>query len=424
MGNYLYLLFSFACLLFGIKLANPCTKNLKRRFLQLTFINLNSYSFQSSKSFLVGSFTKKEKFLFRFFCVLSLVGALFIIRDMGGISSLLSRSLQETRLEHVQGSDSNGSGLIGVISMICFTFSLIGSCFIAFTEKTIVFFVLSIFHISGFLTYSLSTGGRITVVLSILPILFTISVKDQLYKNLSNYSKKPFIKEIINSLSSPLIVFLIFLFIGSTTWSYLRESNSYDYIVKIRNYDILVSSSFFPRNEFGEYLSYFTLKTLGTFTNGIYSFSPFFHFYDEPPTLGIFQFSNVFTERLFDNDWHDWLKIKEKVEYTYFLAGRPLENVWGTSVREFIVDFGTVLTPLFLFLFGYFIGFSERNCFKSKILLGIYVMNLMWVSMSLFYSLFINRPFQVAYIILIVFYIAELCFPKVKTMKMAKKGFI
>lgn len=134
----------------------------------------------------------------------------------------------------------------------------------------------------------------------------------------------------------------------------------------------------------------------------IYYLNYFLKLEAPPLHYGLHQFSLI-ANRI---PGYDYLVRKEFIDALYQPLG-VYWNVWGTSVRDMVLDFGTIGAPLAYFIGGWFTGRTARDAARSVGAQVCYSLLLVWLFYTPFYSPIILRPFQMALIFGIVWYVVE-----------------
>ncbi|NJK51870.1 MAG: hypothetical protein HC936_01995 [Leptolyngbyaceae cyanobacterium SU_3_3] len=246
----------------------------------------------------------------------------------------------------------------------------------------------------GFGLASLSSGGRIHFLMGFLVVC--ISYLSMYFRSASRKTSIS-LQRICWGLFL-VVLFILFLY-GMIYWVVLRSESFLDIVVE-NNYKH-ISLNLYElgvRNpELNKTLTFALSTILDQLSNGLSNFDPFFRVYQPHPLLGGYQF--VFISSRFPGvDWFEW---KAEIEYCYYAFGL-LENVWGTFVREFVVDFGWHGAHLMSLCVGVLFGILERINNKTALQTSLYIFALTWICMTPFYSLTIFRPFQVSFLIVVV----------------------
>ncbi len=384
-----YMLFCVALTAFGIAVANP-----------YYFRKVN----YSSTHGALGNL-KQETKLFSINPFLVYAGS-FLILLTGMVvfkESGFTGDLEAQRLSYISAAQE--VGLISYLSQFSQSLSIIICALIPWLSNLNLktkSFLLSLIFI-GCTLFSLSTGGRVAIFsCCILPILVSIAVGkyDILFDNRR-------IKRTLLYLAGFFTAILLILICFSTFQYYRSES----YI------DIAFGSTIKPYKEFvgslgisgdaGQVVSFSIYIILDYLSNGIQFFPHFFEVYQPHPLLGAYQF-NFISSRLPDYDWMEW---KNEVENSYRYFGL-FWNVWGSYVRDYVVDFGKIWSPLFSFFTGALIGVAESQATKKSSFLALYIVLICWIAMSPYYSLLIFRPFHIAILLVLGWIIYEYLSPK------------
>jgi hypothetical protein len=250
----------------------------------------------------------------------------------------------------------------------------------------------------GCILFSLSNGGRIAVFsCCIQPFLVSIAVGN--YDILFDEQRKK--RTLLYILGFGIAVLL--LLICFSTFQYYRSKSFVD---------IAFGLTMKPYSDFVEALgiggdtrhviSFCIYIILDYLSNGIQFFPHFFQVYQPHPLLGAYQF-NFISSRLPDYDWVEW---KNEVENSYRYFGLYW-NVWGSYVRDYVVDFGKIWSPLFCFFTGILIGAVESRSTGKSSFLVLYIILVCWIIMSPYYSLLLFRPFHIAIILVVGWIIVE-----------------
>lgn len=389
-GSFLYLFICLLCLCTGLYVKTP-------------------FIFSATKkqsSIIVTSRISKEIIFWG--CIVSALFAFFSLQRTGFSGNIEDQRRLMTGGDIVIAKDIFYYIFDGFRAINLLAFSLVFWCNYNFRGKL----VASICSFMAFVFYAIETGGRIHLLIPIIVFVANLYLRvgyGRVVGIYNSHTKHHRTKGNQSNKKGKTKRFLriILLFLGLFTsvvifgiWSIARESSVSD--------TSLTWSRLKPLISFYEslgldvslnikfYLSYFTLHVVGALGNSIYNFDPFYNHYGENPLFGLYNFSFI-SSSILRLDWFSW---KENIEITYDVVGR-FRNVWGTYVREFIVDFSRFGAPLASFIFGVLIKFVFKNRYVSLPLTIMSSFNLTWLLMSIFYSSFIIRSYQMAYLIII-----------------------
>jgi hypothetical protein len=345
---------------------------------------------------------KINHYLVNTLCTMGFIGGIFNVINAGGISG----DLVATREEHiakVYAGETHVAAISTYIEQYGLGIGLIGITLVFWTSQKlrnqISFLGLGLI---GYLLSSLTSGGRVLITIAIVnTLLGLIFRKIKLivaHKTLSLIGFSILIWGIIFFLVSwgasrgDLDAFALF---AKKFGIYTDNvSNILEFIGIAKEEDL----NYQLTNVFSTILYYLS--------SGIFNFQPFYDQYDINPLLGGYQFNIVSTSSIPLIGGHDWLSWKKDIEDIYKQSGL-LSNVWGTFVRDFIIDFGFYLTPLFCFLTGSLSSYIEIKAFKSPAHLFLFIQLSVWVLVSPFYSLILLRPFQLSVMITIIWRLVE-----------------
>lgn len=361
----------------------------------------------------------KIAFLVYFCCVLGFLGGIIFYSSSGSsfnISDLSSLENQRDSYLTLNRTSSLASYLtqyftsIGIIGGICLPWIKDGK-----NHSIVKKMVVLILYLIGYLLTGLATGGRINIFAGYLPLFVSIAIR---YRNL-------FFK---NRVFSTLI--LVILFTATSTfaglWTMYRSSSFIDTVQGGKEiatiYTSLKTSNLLTNNiDIDLTISYILHSVLYSFSNGIYNFEPIYLSYSPHPLFGQYQFSYISALFTGSQSAIEWFKWKEELESTYLLYGR-FWNVWGTFVREFVMDFGVLVTPIFCFLTGNIIALIEKYCFSSLETYILYVLSISWLIWSIFYSFFVYRNFQISFFLTLFFFLIKFVYSKsIKSRKQVKR---
>jgi hypothetical protein len=260
--------------------------------------------------------------------------------------------------------------------------------------------IIFILYLIGYLLIGLSTGGRVNIFAGYLPLFVSIAIR---YRSI-------FIK---NKFVSLLILVILFIATCSFAglWTMYRSSSFIETVQSGQEittiYTSLKTSNLLTGNNDLDFtLSYIFHSILYSFSNGIFNFEPIYLSYNPHPLFGQYQFNYISAFFTGSESATEWFKWKEELERTYVTYGR-FWNVWGPFVREFVMDFGFLLTPIFCFLTGNIIAFIEKYCFFSLEAYILYVLSISWLIWSIFYSFFIYRNFQISFFLTLFFFVVK-----------------
>lgn len=332
-------------------------------------------------------------------CVFGLIAGVATFVEGGGFTG----DLQAQRELYISG-EFREVGLLSYISQFGNSLGLIGISLITWTsQKNLIKMSFALLCIFGALLQSLVTGGRIAVLIFCLPLIISLFVKHQ---------RLIFLKYKLKFLIGAIVLGTLFVS-AMSAWVYFREFSRLEFLFgRLENLSLLLDSLGIQLNSNTNlFLTYGIHRTFSSFADGIFHFSPFFEVYKPHPLLGGYQF-NFIAMRFPNADWSAW---KDEIEYSYRHFGM-FWNVWGTFVREFIVDFGYVGALIASYLSGMFICRLEVRCLRSPLLLSLYILSLVWLVMSIFYSALVIRYFHIAIIILIIGEMFNLLFSKPKNL--------
>jgi hypothetical protein len=273
--------------------------------------------------------------------------------------------------------------------------------------KLLTKFFVSLLIFLGIFFTGLSSGSR-GIILStfILPLGFSCLAfalnkqtktnnKIIVHKNTKKQQRKNTLIYI-----SGIIIFL-FILVAFMIWQYLRSYSSFEVnvLVNMKPYTDFVRSIRIPE-EYNMFVAFSIRNILIYLSSGIENFSYFFNYYSEFPLFGGYQFNFISSKITAPGTWLEW---KDNIEYSYKHYGL-FWNVWGTFVREYVVDFGRLPALFFSYLTGYLIGKCEKLLYRRKTfpLISLYTLSLSWLSMSPSYSLLVIRPFHTAIITIVV----------------------
>jgi hypothetical protein len=311
--------------------------------------------------------------------------------------------LESQRALHV--SSATSGGLIDYLGQFGQTMATLVSVALPWSREvkliSKVILLTSIFLASTLI--SLSTGGRISILVCfVLPLLMNIIIKN----NRVLFRRGKMLRNLFASFGILILCGLISS--GFAVFQYYRTAS---YI------DIYIGATIKPYEDFFAQLgvhglaniiiSYGASMIIGYLSNCFQFFPHFFEVYKPHPLLGAYQF-NFISSRFPGFDWFSW---KDEVEACYRYFGL-FGNVWGSYVRDYVVDFGKIWTPLFSFYTGFFIGFLEQRAMRKLSFFILYVMMLSWLVMSPYYSLFLFRPFHIGIIFMSGWVLIELFSPQ------------
>jgi oligosaccharide repeat unit polymerase len=326
------------------------------------------------------------------------------IGNLDSLSEQRQNYLSSAKVSSLSNYIIQYGGSLGIIGGICLPWV---------SEKNknnfLKFSVLFLYLI-GYLASGLATGGRINIFVGYLPLLISFAVRHKVY----------FLKNKINCIIVLLISFILtMLFAG--LWNMYRAA-SLDTLISgyeiNRIYTLLQELNLTTGNsEFDMTMSFIVNSVFGNFSNGIFNFEPTYLSYSPHPLFGQYQLNYISSiiNNFRGNPNLDWMYWKEELMSVYRQYGR-FDNVWGTFVREFFMDFGMWATPIACFLVGDIVAYFEKYCFDSIELYILYVLSLSWLIWSIFYSLFIYRNFQIAFLLTIIFWVCKsLSFKNINT---------
>jgi len=320
-------------------------------------------------------------------CWFSLFGGIAAVSRGGGLSG----NLQEAREIYLSANYS--VSLLSYIIEFGYAIGLIGLSLIpwVYHKNKILEFSYVILGLTGSILISLSSGGRINILIAFLLILISYLVY---YPSLFSLLRRISLRQMILVI---IIFTIIFMFIYGLSYWILLRSQLYFHIL-VENQFKVVSDNLYSLgvkdSDINSSLTFLFATFIGQLFNGIDSFEPFMRVYEPHPLLGAYQFVFI-SGKIPGSDWFEW---KDEIESCYRVFGL-FDNVWGTYVREFVVDFGWYGNHLLSLMVGFLIGKLERIQNKKLPFLLTYIYSLTWVVMTPFYSILIFRPFQISFLI-------------------------
>ena len=367
--SYLFMFLCLSLLFLGLILGNSGRLGLRRS----QQLHLDIYSLDS-----VG--------IINSLCFIGFVAGIVSFAAAGGVSA----DLETQRALHTSGELDTRGGLSAYISLFGSAFGIIGVSLIPWTRQHGVQKTLfSILPVFGSLLRALVTGGRISVLIFCLPLILSFFVKHQ---------KLIFLKYKLKFIVTITILGTLFVS-AMSAWVFFRESSRLEVLFRdLENISLFLSGfGIKTKSDTNLYLTYGIYRTFSNISTAIYHFPPFFEVYKPHPLMGGYQFSFI-AQRFPNADWFAW---KNEVEDSYRYFGM-FWNVWGTFVRDYVIDFGWIGAPIASYLSGFFIGRLEVRYLRSPFLLSLYILSLVWLVMSIFYSALLIRYFHIAIILLIV----------------------
>jgi hypothetical protein len=346
--------------------------------------------------------------------VLLFISGLLVFRYTG-----FSGSLEDQRQAHIDslGQQSGGFDIYLYQYSSPFAFILLSLIpwikNIRFFEKLVAVALIG----TGHLMSSLTSGSRSQLLVSfLLPFLISLFLRVNYASttNLRESRVKSKSRKLFRNITFSLILFaiissLIFLLLY---WQYQRSASMFERMSSIyyidasnyRNHYYFIKNLGFA-SDISFYIAFGLKNSLGYFSDGWVNFPYFFDAYDSDPLLGAYQLRTLFS-LLFNFDWFKW-KVEE-VESVYKSFNLVYFNVWGTFLREYIIDFGFFLSPLISLVTGRLIAISEKFYLNSKVWLSLYVSSLAWLLFTPFYSLLLLRVFHTALLLIIAWLITSL----------------
>jgi hypothetical protein len=391
-GSFLYLIIAFLLLLFGVWAGYSNS---------LKYIRINKFYLQAKST--------RKYFLFKRSILITLslfvfASGLLIFIKSGSSFDLASQ--RQSLVDNMQSNEgevrSSGSGtLAGYLGIISQAVGMMFAPIIPWVKGISMLsklFYSSLF-LGGFVLISFTTGGRFNILVCYLfPLIlsFILLNRDSISANLGEFSISGFIKVSLFVVTS-LIVLTLFL-----TWNYFRYENSGEtlsaYMLENQlnhHNQFLISLGFNGPLNF--YVAFGMKKFLDYVPNGILNFPYFFSNYDYGPALGGYQFHLV-TSKLPGFSGYQFQELRYQIFSHYRTYGID-SYVWGTYLRDYIVDFGRLLSPIFSFVTGFLIGFLENISMQKKSLFVFYVISICWLFSTPFFSIFFFGPVQVAFIL-------------------------
>jgi hypothetical protein len=391
-----YQLLTLFCLVFGILWANP---NFFKKMPKLpgSWAGYAGAATNEQRSFTM------NPLLVYVCCALILISALAVYSQSG-----FAGDLEAQRTQQIEATQD--VGLISYAAQFSQALAIALSAIIPWLKK--INRVTKLILLGSLLVsctlFTIATAGRIAVFACfILPLILSLSIQN--YRFLFLNRKLSYKIYILSSFL--LLAFLLAL--GFSAFQFFRSSS---YI------EIVFGPAILPYREFlwslgidGDLnlmLSSSVFLILEYISSGIQYFPQFFEIYQPHPLLGAYQF-NFISSRLPDYDWFAW---KDEVEASYRYFGLYW-NVWASYVRDYIVDFGKIGTPLFSLVTGLLIGFVELRSTQNAKIFTLYIILLSWLVMSPYYSLFIFRPFHIAFLFTLTWALIDMISPEKKKVR-------
>ena len=364
-------------------------------------------------------------FLFILFFLISSIA--FLYTSYGSIGSQRLTHIEAT-MDLEKGISSEGSGLIGYIRQYGQAFSLIIACIIPsalnlrLREKIFSSVILIVFNYCILRYYG---GFQNLLVFTILPLVLSSIVIDRLNHKISlrSYGEKPVIsifeKQPNTNLSKPIKYSLYFLlicvmsfvsgyFFLNRSQGFSQYPDQFDKVLQmiaeqpqVRPYSEILNNMNI-KGRINYQISFSISSLLRYFSNGIMHFGYFFQNYEYPPALGQHQLSFI-TSKIFDFEGFTFGELRRETFSIYRHFG-VYAFVWGTYVRDYITDFGKLVTLLMSFASGALIGFLEFISYRRMSLYVLYIMSLVWLSFSPFVSYFLSQTFQIS-LFLVLFWV-------------------